>query len=312
MGEMAEQKSIAGAKENLTDSRTLKMSEETIKGNLSETIEEAVEIAEEVVQHPYTKLLARLGFYTKGFLYIVIGLLAILVAVGSRDGKLAAPAGALASISQAPFGKILLIIFIVGAIGHGIWNILRGLADVDNAGGGFRGIIKRIVAVCIGIFYLILALSAWNIIVTAEVLYDDATIPKTLTAILLALPFGVGFVALIGLITIGIGIHECYQGISGKYKENYRIYKIEHKHRRIITGLGVFSFTARALIFILIGYFFVSAAVNFNADQAIGLDGALLALAQSYYGKSVLFVTAAGLVCHGVLSLYEAHYRRIC
>ena len=25
-----------------------------------------------------------------------------------------------------------------------------------------------------------------------------------------------------------------------------------------------------------------------------------------------LFVTAAGLVCHGVLSLYEAKYRRLC
>ena len=42
------------------------------------------------------------------------------------------------TIAQKPFGKILLIIFIVGAVGHGVWNILRGVADVDNAGTNWR------------------------------------------------------------------------------------------------------------------------------------------------------------------------------
>jgi hypothetical protein len=60
------------------------------------------------------------------------------------------------------------------------------------------------------------------------------------------------------------------------------------------------------------GYFFIMAAINYNPDEAIGLDGALKALAQTYYGKTLLFVTATGLVSHGVLSLYEARYRRIC
>ncbi|MBA4123957.1 MAG: DUF1206 domain-containing protein [Acidobacteria bacterium] len=43
-----------------------------------------------------------------------------------------------------------------------------------------------------------------------------------------------------------------------------------------------------------------------------GLDGALLTLAQSYYGKVLLFIASIGLIAQGVLSLYEAHYRRIC
>jgi hypothetical protein len=60
------------------------------------------------------------------------------------------------------------------------------------------------------------------------------------------------------------------------------------------------------------GYFFIMAAVNYNPDEAVGLDGALKTLAQTYYGKTLLFVTATGLICHGILSLYEARYRRIC
>lgn len=279
---------------------------------VSEAVEQTVEAAEEAVRHPYTKKLARLGFYTKGFLFIVIGILAILVALGIDGGTLADPTGALAAVSQAPFGRIILIIFIVGAIGHGVWNILRGAADVDDAGKNWQGIIKRIIAVGIGLFYLFLAWSAWSILTAAQVAPGNGTVQKTITAIILALPLGAVLVFLIGLIVIGTGVHECYSGLSGKFQENYRLHEIEGGHRKIIIILGALSFTARALIFALMGYFFITAAVYYNPDEAVGIDGALLTLSQTYYGKILLFVTAAGVVCHGVLSLYEARYRRIC
>ena len=287
------------------------MFEET-SPTFSEKIEETVKTAEEVVRHPYTKKLARLGFYTKGFLFVVIGILAIMVATGQKGGEFADPSGALETIAGARYGKWLLIIFIVGAVGHGIWNILRGAADVDNAGKSWQGIIKRIGAVGIGIFYLGLAFTAWSIIIAERISDRNGEIPRTLATVLLALPLGASLMFLIGLVIVGVGVHECYSGVTGKYKENFRLFAAETKHRRIITALGVISFTARALLLGLVGYFFISASISHNPNDAAGLDGALAALAATYYGKALLFVTATGLICHGVLSLYEARYRRIC
>jgi len=287
------------------------MFEET-SPTFSEKIEETVKTAEEVVRHPYTKKLARLGFYTKGFLFVVIGILAIMVATGQKGGELADPSGALETIAGARYGKWLLIIFIVGAVGHGIWNILRGAADVDNAGKSWQGIIKRIGAVGIGIFYLGLAFTAWSIIIAERISDRNGEIPRTLATVLLALPLGASLMFLIGLVIVGVGVHECYSGVTGKYKENFRLFAAETKHRRIITALGVISFTARALLLGLVGYFFISASISHNPNDAAGLDGALAALAATYYGKALLFVTATGLICHGVLSLYEARYRRLC
>jgi hypothetical protein len=287
------------------------MNDET-KQLVSEKIEETIKAAEETVRHPYTKNLARFGFYTKGFLFIVIGMLAVLVATGQKGGELADPSGALTAIAEKPFGRILLVIFIVGAIGHGVWNILRGVADVDNAGNNFQGIFKRILAVGIGFFYLGLALTALNLIITEHVENRNGEIPKTLAAILLALPLGAVLMFLIGLGIVGAGIHECYSGVSGKYKENFRLFTLGVGEMRLVTFLGVLSFTARALILILMGCFFITAAIDYNPNDAAGLDGALAALAHSYYGKTLLFITAIGLVCHGILSLYEAKYRRIC
>jgi hypothetical protein len=284
------------------------------KEMVSEKIEQTIEAAEEIVRHPYIKKLAQLGFYTKGFLFIVIGVLAILVAAGEKGGQLIDTTGALSRIAQGPYGKAILIVFIIGAVGHGVWNILRGVADVDNSGKGFQGISKRVLAVGIGLFYLFLAWTAWDIVFTVNVSVQNGTLQKTFTAILLALPFGVGaiFVGIIGLGVIGAGINECYSGITGKYQENFKLYKLEGNNQRIISFLGFASFLARALIFALMGYFFIAAAINFNPDDTVGIDGALQILAQTYFGKALLFVTAAGLVCHGILSLYEAKYRRLC
>lgn len=287
------------------------MNDET-KQSVVETIEQTVEKAEEIVSHPYTKKFAEFGFYTKGFLFIVIGILALMVAFGQQGGELADPTGALTVIAQLTYGKVLLIIFVFGALSHGGWNILRGAADVDNAGKNWQGIVKRCIAGGTGIFYLFLAWTAWSIVTTANVEIRNGGVQKTVTAIFLALPLGAVFVFLIGLVVIGAGFSECYRGVSGKFKEDFRLYEMKGGKRRIVGVLGALSFTARAVIYGLMGYFFIVAAIDSNAGEAVGIDGALLTLAQNSYGKTLLFIAAVGLLCHGILSLYEARYRRIC
>lgn len=284
---------------------------EATKEAVSEKIEETVEAAEEVVRHPYIKKLARFGFYTKGFLFTVIGILALMVAFGQKGGDLTDPTGALTTIAQFQFGRILLVIFIVGAVGHAVWNILRGVADVDNAGKKWQGIFKRVIAASVGIFYLFLAITAWMIVTTSEVSVHNGMIQKTITGLILALPLGTIVVLIIGLSMVGAGFNEAYRGVTGKYQEDFYSRKIEGGKQKIITVLGALSFTSRAVIFGLIGYFFISAALESNPNEAAGLDGALKTLAQSYYGKIFLFIAAVGLIANGIMALYEARYRRI-
>jgi hypothetical protein len=128
----------------------------------------------------------------------------------------------------------------------------------------------------------------------------------------LAVPLlGALFIGLVGLGVIGAGFHECYSGVTGKFRENYRLWEITGFHLTFINVLGILSFTARALILVLMGYFFVRAAVYHNTG-AIGMDAALLVLLRSSYGRLLVLLTAIGLFCHGVLAFYEARYRRIC
>lgn len=286
------------------------MNEQT-SPTVGEKIEVAVKVAEETVRHPLIKKLARFGFYAKGFLFIVIGILALMVALGQKGGELADPAGALETVAQMPYGRVLLIIFIVGAIAHGAWNVLRGIADVDNAGKKWQGIVRRVIAVGVGIFYFGLALTAVDILVADQEADRNGAIQRMLATILLALPLGALLMALIGLGVIGAGVSEFYSGVTGKYQENFKIRMLAEHQQWIISLLGVISFSARALILVMMGCFFIAAAFYYNPNEAAGVDRALAIIAQQSYGQILLFITSGGLLCHGILSLYEARFRRV-
>ena len=65
------------------------------------------------------------------------------------------------------------------------------------------------------------------------------------------------------------------------------------------------------IVFALIGVFLIKAAVDFNPNKAVGLDGALAKLAHHSYGLLLLGIVAAGLVAFALYSLSDARYRRI-
>jgi hypothetical protein len=65
------------------------------------------------------------------------------------------------------------------------------------------------------------------------------------------------------------------------------------------------------VVFGLIGWFVIKAAIDYNPDEALALDGALAKLAQAPYGPVVLGIVAVGLIGFGAFSLVESRYRRV-
>ena len=74
---------------------------------------------------------------------------------------------------------------------------------------------------------------------------------------------------------------------------------------------GVVGHIARGGVFAIIGIFLGKAAIEYDPDEAVGIDGALLKLVEQPYGKVLLGLVAAGLVAYALFCLVEARYRRI-
>ena len=61
----------------------------------------------------------------------------------------------------------------------------------------------------------------------------------------------------------------------------------------------------------MIGFFLIQAAHQYNPEKVKGLDGTLSTLAQQPFGKAMLAVMALGLVSYGIYLFLQARYRRI-
>ena len=69
-------------------------------------------------------------------------------------------------------------------------------------------------------------------------------------------------------------------------------------------------YTSRAVVTAGVGVAALDAAITYDAAKAKGADGVLRSFAQSPIGPWVLILVALGLIAFGILSFFEAKWRR--
>jgi hypothetical protein len=249
--------------------------------------------------------LARVGLVARGLVYLIIGVLALKLALG-EGGKAANQQDALRTIAHQPFGKTLLILVAIGLAGYALWRLVR--AAVGHGAEQRDSATDRIAALASGIAYAILCVTAVEIVAGSG---SGSGTPKEATGGVLGWSGGTVLVAIAGAVLIGVAVYQAYKGLAKKFLEDAKTDEMGQGVRRAYTALGVFGLVARAVIFALIGYGLIKAAVDFNPKAAIGLDGALRQLADAAYGPALLGIVAVGLAGFAIYSMADARYRKI-
>jgi hypothetical protein len=249
--------------------------------------------------------LARAGLVARGVIYAVIGILAIKLALGD-GGKTANQNGALDTIAKQPFGKVLLILVAIGLAGYAIWRLLR--AAIGHGPESSDDTKDRIGGFASGITYGALCITAVSILVGSG---GGSGSPDKATGGVLDWPAGQVIVVVAGLVILGVGLEQGYKGLKKKFLEKSKTEQMSESVERAFTALGVFGHLARMVVFVLIGYFLIRAAIDYDPDKAVSLDGALAALGQASYGPLLLGIVAAGLIGFAAYSMADARYRRV-
>lgn len=252
----------------------------------------------------------RFGHAVKGVVYVLIGALAVQVALG-RGGETTDSKGALAKIAQAPFGQMLLIAVALGLVGYALWCFLQAALDTDDEGRDAKGIVKRLGHAGSGLVHASLALSALRLLQTGNAGESSSASTQSWTAQLLGKPFGQLLVAVVGLVVIGIGGYRIYKGLAAKFRDDLDLGAMSPTEERLATRFGQVGNVALGVVFGLIGLFLIVAAVRANPGEARGIDGALATLAQQPIGPWLLGVVAVGFVAYGLYLFAEARYRRM-
>lgn len=249
--------------------------------------------------------LARAGLVARGLVYLIIGVLALELAFGV-GGKAANQQDALKAIAEQSFGRILLVLVAIGLAGYALWRLTR--AAVGHGAEQRDSASDRVAALGSGVAYGILCVTAVEIIASSN---SSSGTPKETTGGILGWSGGAVLVAIAGAVLIGVAAYQAYKGLGKKFLEDAKTGEMSKNVRKGYTALGVFGHVARAVIFGLIGYGLIKAAIDYSPKEAIGLDGALRQLADSSYGPALLGLVAAGLAGFAIYSMADARYRKV-
>ena len=122
-------------------------------------------------------------------------------------------------------------------------------------------------------------------------------------------PFGRWLVGIGGAITIGIGFYRIYRAYKTKFRKKLNLNELNAQQKKLLVNISRFGIAARGIVFVMIGFFILQAAKNYDPDKVKGLDGALLTLAQQPFGKILLGSMALGLIAYAIYLFIQARYR---
>lgn len=252
---------------------------------------------------------ARAGFVARGLVYGIIGFLALKLAFGT-GGKTTDQKGALETVAQQPFGKVLLVLVAIGLAGYACWRFVRAALGYGPEGQTDSGL-ERVAAGASGVAYAGLCAIAVSILLGSSQGGSGSGGTQKAAGGVLGWPAGQWLVALAGSVLIGVGLYQGYRALTKDFLKDAKTEEMSASTRRWVTRIGVVGHLARMIVFGLVGVFLIKAAVEYNPSAAVGLDGALRKLAAQTYGSVLLGVVAAGLVAFALYSLSDARYRRI-
>lgn len=250
------------------------------------------------------ELLSRGGFVARGFVYAIVGVLALKLAIG-EGGKLVNQQGAFQTVAHQPFGSVLLTALAIGLGSYALWRLVRA-AIGHGPEGADRGV-DRLAALASGIVYAGLCLVAVRLLLGST----QTTSPGKATGGVLGWPAGPWLVGLAGGVFIGIALYQGYRAFTKDFLEDAKTEEMGPATRAWIGWIGSVGYLARMIVFGLVGVFLIKAAVEYDPQAAVGLDGALAKLAHQPVGPLYLGLVAAGLIAFAIYSWSDARYRRI-
>jgi hypothetical protein len=256
----------------------------------------------------WLRWLAREGLVARGAIYLLIGLLAVQIALGSGSQQ-ADTSGALQAVAAHPGGIVVLWLLALGFAGLVIWRFAEAAYGQGGPGGHKAG--KRLGSLARAVLYAFICGTVVSFILRTGGTTSGNTQSKDITARLMAHSGGQWLVALIGIgLAVG-GVAVAIYGLRRKFTKTLNMGQMSRRSAKVVKALGVVGNVARGVVFFVAGVFLVDAAVSFNPQKAVGIDGSLLKLRDTPLGPGLLIVVALGLMVFGIYCFCEARWRKV-
>ncbi|MFD1095858.1 DUF1206 domain-containing protein [Salegentibacter chungangensis] len=253
------------------------------------------------------KKVARTGYVAKGIVYGITGVLTFLAAFnmgGQKAGKLQV----MDFLEKQPFGNVLLVLIAIGLLCYVVWRFIQSFQDPEHIGEDTKGKIKRVAFFISGLIYL--GIAGYAVMQLLNTGSSSGGSGGPMSSILTG-SAGVYIFAIIGISLAGTAIYQIRRALTGKYLKNFDYKSIsEEKRRKTIKNTGYLGHIARGIIFGILSFFFIRAAIHSDTNDIKSTADAFSFLQDSSYGSWLMGIVAAGLVCYAIYVFMVARYRK--
>jgi hypothetical protein len=254
---------------------------------------------------PVAHFLARAGLTARGIIYILVGWVAVLVALG-HSSREADQTGALQLLAGKSYGLVSLWLLGIGFAAYALWRLSEAAFGVtgERPGAG-----PRLKSLARAIIYAGLSYLTFTVIAGTE--RSQSSRQQDMTATAMQHTAGQVLVGVAGLVVVVCGIVLVVEGVRRKFMKYLQTTQMSAKTRRVVEVLGMTGTIARGLVFALVGVLVIDAAVTHKAAESGGIDKALLTLRDQPFGEFLMLLAALGLLVFGVYGLCEARWRKV-
>ena len=262
-------------------------------------------------QDKWIEISARTGLTAKGVVYCLVGILTFMAAfnLGSGDDK-GGKMQALRWIEEQPFGQVLLALIAVGLLCYGAWRFVEAFLDTEDKGSDAKGLAVRSRYVFSGLVYGASTFYAAKLLFGSGSDDGGPNARQTVAQKLLQQPYGQWLVGIIAAGVMAVGVYQIYYALSEKHRKKIQESKLDNRVKKTLLNTGMVGYIARGIVWLLIGYLFLRAALQSDPGEAGGSDSAFSFLEQAW-GSWVLAVVALGLVCYGIFMFVRAKYQPV-
>ena len=261
--------------------------------------------------NPWPERVARVGIVARGVIHLLVGWLAIRIALGASSER-ADQRGAMAALVRQPMGRVLVLLLALGLLAYAAWRALEAVLDPDD-----KGVLQRLGFAARAVLYLGFFGTAVKLAMQGSSgasggggAGGGAGKQKVASGVL-GLPGGKWIVLAAAAVIVGTGVWNGYRALSRNFEKSLKEAEMSETERRWAIRVGFVGHLARMAAYFAVGWFLARAALRYAPNQPVGLDASLHALAGASYGPFLLIAVGVGLIAFGVYQLFLARFREI-
>ena len=272
---------------------------------MGEITDKAEQVGRRAHANEWFEKLVRVGLVAYGVVYLLVGWLALQLALGEQEGS-ASSSGAMQQVAEQPAGTALLWLIGIGMFALVTWKALDAFFGHQEEDGAklWR---KRATDALKAVLYAVVGVSAITTAMGSGGGGGSGT--DSMTKKIMELPGGQLLVVLTGLAIIAYGAAQIRTAYNEKFREKIGASgpgATGGKAGNAYVYFGKAGYTAKGIAFGIVGILFAYAGITHDAKKSGGVDQALHEILEQPFGPFLLGLIAVGIICYGLFCFARA------